>query len=122
MTSVLPLGGADLSGYVIVIAVGGDLYFSSSACAFATTSEPPLLGLEEPPELEEPLFALSSPPQAANASASTNAAMIAVRPRAPRRPRCRRSGSVWGVMLLSLCVRVGVTMGGRARPSSGRIS
>jgi hypothetical protein len=96
MTIFLPLGGADLSGVVIVILVGAALYGASCCCAFWTPAEPEelLLELEFEELLELELEELLSEPQAATASASATVAMTAVRPLACRRPRFRPAGSV----------------------------
>ena len=94
ITIVLPLGGADLSGVVMLMVVGSALYGVSAAAAAEVDAEPEDAAVELPPlepdeaadeadvveELDEP--------QAATARASTSVPMIATNPSG--RPPLRR--------------------------------
>jgi hypothetical protein len=107
MTSVFPAGGADFSGWVMVMLVGGDFHCWSWEVAFATPLDAATVDapVEVPPELEEvvEVFELDEP-QAASARARTRVPMTAANPRARGWPLFRRSGLVGCVMCLSLCV------------------
>src|ERR1044072_6228639 len=49
ITSVLPAGGAPLSGSLIVISVGADWYSLRRSCAVATPAPPPGPAPHQPP-------------------------------------------------------------------------
>jgi hypothetical protein len=84
ITIVLPEGGADLSGVVMLIAVGSDLYGASAVAAAEVDPEPDDAPVEVEP-LEGAVAAAAAPdeldeldePQAASAIASATVAMIA---------------------------------------------
>src|SRR5690348_14501824 len=95
ITIVLPFGGADLSGVVMLMLVGSVLYWLRAAAAALVDAEPPVLPVDpelealEPPEDDE-LEELDEP-HAASARASTSVAKIARYPRARARSLLRRS-------------------------------
>jgi hypothetical protein len=102
ITIVLPFGGADLSGVVMLIVVGSVLYCVRAAAAALVDAEPEDEAVLEPDEagaeelavLEEEL----DEPHAASARASTSVPMIPTNPRVRSRPPLRRS---WCVMCVS---------------------
>src|SRR5947209_10877474 len=120
ITIVLPAGGADLSGVVMLIFVGGDLYGASAAVAELTDPEPDdddaFVAVDpEEPELEE-LDELDEP-HAASARATANMPKIAANPRTRGRPSRRRSSVEWCVIvgLLLICLRSRVAERGVTR-------
>src|ERR1700733_2909189 len=86
ITIVLPLGGADLSGVVMLMVVGAALYGVSDAAAAAVDEEPEEAGVDLPPlepdEAADELDVVEElvEPQAATARASTSVPMIATNP------------------------------------------
>src|SRR5579872_838454 len=111
ITIVLPLGGADLSGVVMLIVVGSDLYGLRAVAAAEADPEPDDAALE-PLELEEPeplaeLVELDELPQAARARANANMAMIAASPRASGCRPLRRSGVESNIMYFSFLCELG---------------
>jgi hypothetical protein len=95
ITTVFPVGGADLSGVVMLIVVGAVKYGLSAAVAAAVEAEPDAVVpaafeaevVDELEELEEP--------QAASARASTKAPTIGRSPRRCGRPPVRRLSLEW---------------------------
>ena len=98
ITIVLPVGGAEFSGVVMLIVVGVALYGASAAVRQRSTTEPEDAAVELPPlEPDEAADELDvveelDEPQAATARASTSVPMIATNPRG--RPPLRRSSFV----------------------------
>jgi hypothetical protein len=81
ITIVLPLGGADLSGVVMLMVVGSALYGASAAAAAEVGAEPEDAAVELPPldeaADEADVVEELDDPQAATARASTRVPMIA---------------------------------------------
>jgi hypothetical protein len=108
ITIVLPFGGAELSGVVMLICVGNALYGASAAAAALVEAEPPELPVDaafealEPPDDDE-LEELDEP-QAASARASIRVPAIARYPRARSRLLLRRS-SLESCVMLSVSFR-----------------
>jgi hypothetical protein len=98
----LPVGGADVSGVVMLIFVGSVMYGVKAAAAALVEPEPAAAEAVAPEELDE-LDELEEPddPQAASASVSTSVPMIAATPRRRGRPPFRRSSLEWCVICLS---------------------
>src|SRR5690348_10867051 len=99
ITIVLPVGGADLSGVVMLIFVGSVLYGVRAEAAALVDADPPELDAafvaldpEEPeePDAAEELEELEEP-QAASARAIASMPTITANPRARGRPPRRRS-------------------------------
>ena len=85
ITIVLPLGGADLSGVVMLMVVGSALYGVSAAAAAEVDAEPEDAAVELPLEPDEAADEADvveelDEPQAATARASTSIPMIAMNP------------------------------------------
>src|SRR5947209_3855104 len=112
ITIVLPAGRADLSGVVMLIFVGSDLYAASAALAEATDPEPDdddaFVAVEpEAPELEE-LDELDEP-HAASERATASMPKIAASPRTRVRPSLRRSSVEWCYMWVSFGLLTGTS-------------
>jgi hypothetical protein len=116
ITIVLPFGGADLSGVVMLIDVGSDLYCERAAVAAATDPE---LDVDAafvavvPEEPEEPDDADEveelEEPQAASARAIASMPTSTANPRTRGRPPRRRSSFEWYVMWVSFGSALRVT-------------
>jgi hypothetical protein len=117
ITIVLPFGGADLRGVVMLIVVGSDLYCASAAVAAPVEPDDAdafvAVVPEDPDELDEPdeadeLEELEEP-QAASARATATMPTITANPRARGRPPRRRSSFEWCVMWVSFWCALRVT-------------
>jgi hypothetical protein len=113
MMNVLPFGGADLSGVVMLIEVGSDLYGVRAAAAALVDPEPDddaafVAVVPEEPEDADELEELEEP-QAASAIAIANMPTITANPRARGRPPRRRSSFEWCVMWVSFWCALRVT-------------
>src|ERR1700733_9711077 len=82
ITIVLPLGGADLSGVVMLMVVGAVLYGVSAAAAAEVDAEPEDAAVELPPLEPDEADVVEElvEPQAATARASTSIPMLAMNP------------------------------------------
>jgi hypothetical protein len=106
ITIVLPFGGAELSGVVMLMLVGSVLYGVSAAAAALVDDDPPpddAVAVLEPLDPDdagaaEELVDELDEPQAASATASTSIPMMTTKPRVRSRPPLRRS---WFVMCVS---------------------
>ena len=98
ITIVLPDGGADLSGVVMLIVVGSDLYGVRAAVAAAVPPEPDDAAVDEAPVVAAAAAALEvadeveelDEPQAASTRARATVPVIAANPSGRGRPPLRR--------------------------------